>query len=259
MVPIYNQNIILLFPGFLGICLGIVCDWLVTKVPMTRGIIIRGCVHCERKFQISAQQIWPLRCNTCGSFRPLRLWIIVGILTISSIFFWNISKCELYFVCALTLMVFFTVVSVIDIEHRVILKIEIFIGLILAFLIGIFRNGILSCLFGAGVGVSLFLGSYLLGKIYVRIRYSSEMQNREIEPAIGFGDMCFGFIISLLLGWSEILIGLFLSVLFTGIFGSFILARRIVNREDTKNLYLPLTPFISLATILVLTMDLLRY
>jgi prepilin signal peptidase PulO-like enzyme (type II secretory pathway) len=162
----------------------------------------------------------------------------------------------------LVFMAIFVLITVIDVEHRLIL----FVVMRPAFLLALIYIAVLAVtyestslavdkLIGGAVGFGVFfllynggfLFTYLLGK----------MRGREIgEVAFGYGDVMLAGFGGLLLGWRYQIIAMFITV-FLGAFGAllYLTARRFLGKRYQAFAAIPYGPYIVIATLLMLLFD----
>ena len=122
---------------------------------------------------------------------------------------------KLGFVLGLVVLVFFGVVVVIDMEHRLILHPVSIFGALMGLGIGIYTNGIQETLIGGVFGFGVMWVFYKLGEWLMKM----VMRRRGGDPdevALGFGDVNLCGVLGLLLGFPGILVGLMLGVFLGG-------------------------------------------
>jgi len=113
------------------------------------------------------------------------------------------------------LMVYFGVVFVIDVEHRLIMHMVSGAGVFLGLIYGSWQHGWVSTLLGGGAGFLIMLGVYYLGEVY--IRWVARLRKQRVpDVALGFGDVNLAGVIGLFLGWPGIVAGLILAVILGG-------------------------------------------
>ena len=112
-------------------------------------------------------------------------------------------------------MVYFGVVFVIDVEHRLIMHMVSGAGVFLGLIYGSWQHGWVSTLLGGGAGFLIMLGVYYLGEVY--IRWVARLRKQRVpDVALGFGDVNLAGVIGLFLGWPGIVAGLILAVILGG-------------------------------------------
>jgi len=145
-------------------------------------------------------------------------------------------------------MVYFALVAVIDIEHRLILHPVSLVGAVLGAISGTVLHGFLPTLLGGAAGFAIMLVLYLLGVVF--LKWVSRRRGEPVdEVALGFGDVNLGGINGLLLGWPGIIAGLFLAILIGGLISGLYLVYQLVRRRYRAFAALPYGPFLILSVL----------
>ncbi|MEE8355787.1 MAG: A24 family peptidase, partial [Anaerolineales bacterium] len=156
---------------------------------------------------------------------------------------------------ALVWLLYFSLVTVIDIQHRLILHpvsmTGAVLGLIYGSLNGSLDHGFEQTIIGGVAGFGIMLVFYFLGELFVRILSKSRGENIE-EVALGFGDVNLAGVIGLLLGWPGIVLGIFLAILIGGIVSGIFLLMQKLQKKYNAFQALPYGPFLVLSTIALL-------
>jgi prepilin signal peptidase PulO-like enzyme (type II secretory pathway) len=147
----------------------------------------------------------------------------------------------LQFAYWLAYMAIFVLITVIDLEHRLILFVVIIPSYILALIDAAttsYGADIGAALLGAGLGFGVFFLLYVGGFIFTYV--IGQIQGTEIkEVAFGYGDVMLITLAGLILGWQPLIVAMFITV-FLGAFGA-ILYLIIRNLAGSKyNLFTPL-------------------
>jgi prepilin signal peptidase PulO-like enzyme (type II secretory pathway) len=159
------------------------------------------------------------------------------------------------FIVWLIYMAIFMLITVIDLEHRLILFVVIIPSCVLALLDAAFLNyganlkdSILGALIGFGIFFLLYVGgfffTYILGKL----------RGEEInEVAFGYGDVMLITLSGLILGYQALILAMFITV-FLGAFGAiiYLIIRRLAGRHYSLFTPLPYGQYIIIATIIML-------
>jgi len=153
-------------------------------------------------------------------------------------------------------------VALIDLEHRLVLRLVSIAGLDVCAGAGILMRGWQDTLFGLLGGIAIMLVFYLVGMIFTRLRARRLGQNaQEAEEAFGSGDVTLGGLLGLFLGWPLIAYDILLGLLLYGAISLFIiLALALANRyrEQAWTIFLPLGPgFILVALSMIYLPELL--
>lgn len=159
------------------------------------------------------------------------------------------------FVFWLLYLALFALITVIDLEHRLILFVVIVPSLALALLdslITAYPPNVGDALLGAAIGFGAFFLLYLGGFVFTALM--SRARGQEIdEVAFGYGDVMLITLAGLILGWRALIVTMFLTV-FLGALGAllYLLARRLMRRGYSVFTPLPYGQYIVIATTLML-------
>ena len=152
-------------------------------------------------------------------------------------------------------MAIFVLITVIDLEHRLILFVVIIPSYVIALLDTVttdFRPDLGQALLGAAIGFAIFFLVYLGGFLFTKVM--GRMQGQEItEVAFGYGDVMLITLSGLILGAGPLLLTMFITV-FLGAAGAilYLVARRIRGKHVSAFTPLPYGQYIVIATILML-------
>ena len=234
------QTIIIIIIGWLAGCL---VNYLADVLPIRRKLTSPFCLSCEATQSYRNYLIWPRRCETCGKRRPIRTWIVEVIYIFIALWLWNFPPDHLGFGVGFTLLIYFGLVVVIDLEYRLILHPVSLIGGILGLIIGIWLHGITNTLIGGIAGFGIMFALYFLGAMLAKVIAKAKNQTID-EDALGFGDVMLGSVLGLLLGWPGIVLGLILAVLIGGLVSMFYVVWLLVKGEYKSFIAIPYGPFL---------------
>ena len=173
------------------------------------------------------------------------MWVVEGLAVVGAVWFWSSPEVvrQLGPVAGAVVLVYFAVVVVIDVEHRLILHPVSRFGAVMAALIGVALYGVWPALIGGVVGYGVMLGLYYFGHLFVRL--VSKIQGKPLdEVALGFGDVNLSGVLGLLLGWPNVLVGLFLSILLAGFASLVLVLVRLAARRFRAFIAIPYGPFL---------------
>ncbi len=154
-------------------------------------------------------------------------------------------------------MAIFVLITVIDIEHKLILFSVIIPSSLLAILDAVVtptqhQPTLGGALIGGALGFGVFFLLYLGGALYVYI--VNTVQNRNIqEVAFGYGDVMMATLSGLILGWQPLIFAMFITV-FLGAFGAlaWLISRRFSSTGYSMFTALPYGPYIVAGTFIML-------
>lgn len=209
------------------------------------------CRHC------TASRPWPAwiaivsifvggdRCAYCASglgVRPVAVELTsVGL----GVWLFLRDPDPIVFLPALLVGLTFVLIAVIDIEHRLILRVVVAPAAVLFLAIGSLQatRGPVKTALGGIAGFAILWLMYLLGILLSRWIARRRGQALE-EVAFGFGDVMLGGLIGLVVGWPGILVAVVLGVLAAGIFSLGVLGVKLVQRRYTPYMPIPYGPFL---------------
>jgi leader peptidase (prepilin peptidase) / N-methyltransferase len=152
-------------------------------------------------------------------------------------------------------MAIFVLITVIDVEHKLILFVVIIPSAILTVVDALTTNAppnLERSLTGGLLGFGTFFVLYLGGIAYVYI--ANQVQGRNIsEVAFGYGDVMMALLSGLILGLGDMLFAMFLTVIL-GALGAllYLVGQRIAGRSSSMIAALPYGPYIVAGTALML-------
>lgn len=159
------------------------------------------------------------------------------------------------FIFWLVYMAIFMLITVIDLEHRLILFVVIIpsgiIALIDAALLG-YGADLGGALLGAVLGFVIFFLLYVGGFIFTAVLGNLRGQKID-EVAFGYGDVMLITISGLILGWQALIVAMFITVIL-GALGAivYLIVRRLAGRHYSLFTPLPYGQYIIIATALML-------
>lgn len=160
--------------------------------------------------------------------------------------FLSLSSLPLNPFLALGILTYFGLVTVIDIEHRLILHNVSLVGALLAALAGTWLKGWQSALLGGLGGAGIMFLFYLFGILFARFR-AQKRGSDDGEEALGFGDVTLSGVLGLLLGWPDVLLMLICGILLGGLSSLLIVGAQALFRR-----YQPLETFTAYGPYLIL-------
>lgn len=152
-------------------------------------------------------------------------------------------------------------ITVIDIEHRLILFVVIIPAVILTLVFNFlwpdtlpdggnrpFKEFLFGGLLGGGVFFAMFMGGGVFADVVSAVR------NRRLdEVPFGFGDVLLGILCGCMIGWRAMIFALFITV-FAGAIGAlvYLISRALLRRHYAVFTPLPYGPYIVLGTVVMM-------
>jgi leader peptidase (prepilin peptidase) / N-methyltransferase len=233
----------------LGWFSGALINYFADVLPVKRRLVKPVCPVCsEEKSWLSV--VWPW-IGSHPDHPRLRPWLVLGLSIVLICLTYLFPSDSLGFWVGWIWVMYFALVVVIDMEHRLILHPVSLFGAFLGLVTGWFEHGFWTTLLGGMVGFGIMLGLYFLGILFVRLM--SKIRNQEInEIALGFGDVNLSGVIGLLLGWPGVLAGLVGAIILGGVSSGFYLAWQALNKQYQAFSALPYGPFLAVSALLLL-------
>lgn len=229
-----------------------VVNYLADVLPINRRLVRPSCSNCGNSLSIYNYILWPVKCSSCGKWVEIRHWLVrIALITIMVMISVSNANKELNFILALLIVAYFILVSIIDLEHRLIIHPVSLAGAVLGAGIGFYLHGVTSSLLGGLAGFLCMLLLYLFGTLFVtwlaRVRKHSSG-----EDALGFGDVILGGVLGLFLGYPGIFIAIMLAILSAGIVSLVYIFVVVLRKKYHANLTIPYGPFLVLGAFILL-------
>ena len=233
----------------LGLVFGAVVNVLADDLPpdelgLKHSLRLPHCAYCGAEYAPRhwlALAHWVLRrgsCGHCGATRRLRHVVVELVLGLCLAGMWVWARGQwLAFLPAAVLTFIFALLSIIDIEHRLVLwRVVLPAAVVIALMQAVNRGG-WKTLLGGLAGYGLVMGMFLLGQLFSM--GLARVRGRPIdEVAFGSGDINLAALVGLAVGWPEILLALVVTIFSGGIFALVYLVVQALRRR-----YNPYTPF----------------
>jgi leader peptidase (prepilin peptidase)/N-methyltransferase len=248
-----------LLTAFLGLLAGGLLNVLADDLPQRRPPGLPACHHCG---QVHPPHYWLAvvgylfggRCPRCGSPVRLRNVLVEVIAALALVYLWSrFGATPFYFAFTAIMVAILLLVTVIDVEHRLILRVVMGPAVLLALLGGVLDpgKGWERALLGGGVGFGVTYLFYVLGGLFARA--ASRVRGTELtEVAFGWGDVMLGTFIGVALGWPSILFALLIAVFAGGLAGAvYLVVLRLLGRGSAF-VAIPYGPFLALGCLVML-------
>jgi len=237
--------------GLIGLALGVVINALADQLPpdesdQQRPLQAPSCRACGQPF---AAADWPAlahlllargRCAHCGAWRGWRAPLVEAVCAAGAVYLWRWADGDVGgFYAAVIVSFIFLLIAVIDIEHRLVLWRVVWVSAIVLAVLGSLspERGWQKTLTGGLVGYGLVFVMFLFGQAYMWLAARRRGQPLE-EIAFGGGDVNLAGLVGLAVGWSGVLLAVFIGILTAGLFSLGVLVVQILRRR-----YNPHTPF----------------
>src|SRR5678816_4800405 len=147
------MEITLLIPAILGWFAGLFINYVSDVLPLTRRFTPPVCSECQTPFSLS-DYVTLRACRNCGKARSLRTWLVQILTTAAFVYFWLHPSKALGIPLGMIVIIYFGIITVIDLEHRLILHPTSLVGAVLGLVVGTYIHSRTSGLL-LGVGKSL--------------------------------------------------------------------------------------------------------
>lgn len=252
----------IIVPVLLGWLAGLFVNYTADVLPITRRFSQPACSHCQTPFTW-ADYLMLRTCRACGRGRNLRTWLVQFVAVGSFAYFWLFPSNALGYWLGAIILIYFGIITVIDLEHRLILHPTSLFGAILGLGVGTylyytalkysFFASIGASLLGGLIGFGVMFLFYQLGAIVARYRarkLQAAGQDDDGEEALGGGDVYLLGVLGLMVGSKFIPDVLARGVILGGLVSLlFILAMLLRHRYSSDSLmtFIPYGPYFILA------------
>ena len=250
------MDVILNIPILIGWLAGLVVNYLADVLPFTRRFSQPTCSQCDAQF--AWKNYFFFRPCPNGHPRKLRLWLVQAVMLALSVYTWIKPPSRLGYSFGLVLIIYFGIVFVIDMEHRLILHPTSIFGSFLGLIAGWLNWGLVPTLKGGLCGLLVMMALYLFGVLFTRMRAKRLLamgQEADDEEALGAGDVILLTILGLILGWPLIWFGMLFGILLGGFFSLLLVLWLVISRKYEKNalmLFIPYGPYFITSAFLII-------
>jgi hypothetical protein len=251
-----SMAITLITPILIGWLAGLAVNYLADVLPFTRQLSQPACPQCNTPFAWKDYFLFQPCPN--GHKRKFRLWLVQTAMLALSIYIWIKPPSKLGYLIGLLLIIYFCLIFVIDMEHRLILHPTSIFGSFLGLLVGWLKWGLVPTLLGGLCGLLIMLALYFFGVLFTRIRSKrmlAQGQEADDEEALGAGDVILLTILGFILGWPLIWFGMLFGILLGGFFSLMLVLWLVVSRKYEKNalmLFIPYGPYFITSAFLIM-------
>jgi prepilin signal peptidase PulO-like enzyme (type II secretory pathway) len=224
-----------------GLVSGLLINYLADVLPATRRL---------------SRPLWTQGPFTHYLAKP-RVSLVLGLAIGAAILLYRYPPLNFPILQLSVVLLFFAAVTVIDIEHRVVMHPVSIVGALALGAIGVARHGVTSTLIGGAVGFGLMLGLYFLGDWLGRAMAAMRKEPWE-ETALGFGDVNLAGVIGLLMGWPAVIVALFSGMLVAGVYSMGYLIVTWLQRKYSAFASIPYAPFLCIGTLALVLISIYR-
>jgi prepilin signal peptidase PulO-like enzyme (type II secretory pathway) len=253
------MNVSLLIPVALGWIAGLFINYTADVLPHTRRFSQPVCRNCQVPFSW-ADYLTLRACRSCGIVRSLRTWIVQILMAASFTYFWLNPPKGLGLPLSLIVLTYFAIITVIDLEHRLILfptsvfgaALGLFVGTVIyqrAFEVPLV-SAVGASLLGGVIGFGTMLLLYQFGTLVARYRAGKMQaagQADDEEEALGGGDVYLAGVLGLMLGYRFILYGLAVGILLGGLGSLALIITSLLQRRYSSRslmIFIPYGPYL---------------
>src|SRR5215216_4311441 len=248
-----RMDVTLLIPVVFGWFAGLFINYVSDVLPFTRRFSQPTCPECQTPFSW-ADYLTLRACRKCGKSRSLRTWLVQILTTASFVYFWLFPSKSLGIPLGMIVIIYFGIITVIDLEHRLILHPTSLAGAVLGLIVGTVihsradglllgaAKSLLGGLFGFGVMFLLYQFGALVARIRARKMQAAGQADDE-EEALGGGDVYLAGVLGLMLGWPFIVRALILGILLGGLFSIVLLLTLVVRRRYSNEALMTFIPY----------------
>lgn len=248
----------------IGLAAGGVINWLADGLPPNPAgdrppLRAPHCLHCGQPWAPKhwlGLAHWALaggRCAACARRRSWRAPVVEVGAALGAVYLWHWAGGEVArFYAAVTVSFIFLLITVIDIEHRLILWRVVWVSAVVLTVLGGFSadRGWQKTLVGGLAGYGLVFGLFLAGQLYMWVvaRVRGEPLD---EIAFGGGDVNLAGLIGLAVGWSGVLVALLIGVVTAGVFSIGLLLWQVARRRYNPHMPFAYGPFLVLGALMI--------
>ncbi len=253
-----RMDVKLLIPIILGWFAGLFINYLSDVLPFTRRFSQPACPECQTPFSW-ADYLTFRSCEHCGKKRSLRTWLVQILTVVAFTYFWVFPSKALGIPLGMLVLIYFGIITVIDLEHRLILHPTSLAGAVLGLTTGTYLNsrindqgfllGLGKSLLGGVIGFGVMFLLYQLGTLVARYRarrLQTAGQADDGEEALGGGDVYLAGVLGLMLGLDFIGLALAWGIILGGLVSFlFILVLLLRRRYSSASLmtFIPYGPY----------------
>lgn len=250
------MNLSLIIPLFAAIAIGVAVNYLADVLPITRSFSEPVCLKCGAKFHLRDYLL--LRPCRNGHKRSVRTLTNLIFIASSSLYIWFHPPEKIGYTIGLILIAYFSLIFIIDLEHRLILHPTSVAGIVIGLVAGLIKRGAAPTLLGGLGGLIIMLFLYFMGVLFARFRarrMAAAGQETDDEEALGAGDVILVTILGLIVGWPLIWFGLLAGIMLGGAVSISLLVWLVISGQYSKNalmMFIPYGPYFITSTFVII-------
>ena len=234
----------------IGLISALTVNYLADVLPLFRKFAPPVCLECHNPFKWG-RYILMQSCSQCGARRKIRASLLIIVFPLFMVWMWLYPPARTGFWLGWVVLVYFSLVAVIDIEYRAILHPVSAFGAVIGLAVGVNARSLLDTLIGGFAGAGIMLVLYYFGIAFIRIL--SKIRKQEIdEIALGFGDVILGGILGLTVGWPEIIGAIFTAIMIAGLVSALMILVSLALKRYKALVAIPYAPFLLLGAAIFL-------
>lgn len=249
---------VIVLSALLGWVVGVTANVLADSLPVVRRPRMPCCPSCSApRGPIEWSALVALmaargRCAYCSTPRGVRPLMVELVSIVGAVLLTQRVAGPAALLVGSVVAFVFLLITVIDLEHRLILHIVVFPAALVLGLMQILdpSRGAAKTLLGGLAGAGSFFVLYLLGDVFARVLARARGRPLD-EVALGFGDVTLAGLIGLIVGWPAVVLALLVGIVTAGLFSLGYLFVMMARRRYTAFTPIPYGPFLILGASLV--------
>jgi leader peptidase (prepilin peptidase)/N-methyltransferase len=241
-----------------GLTIGAGLNALADALPAGRPLGRPACAHCgqphpPRYWVAVAALLFGGRCRQCGTRIGARHALVELAAALALAYTWARWGWSWLFAANAAAVLWLLLITVIDAEHRLILRVVVYPAAVFALAWGLLDadKGASRTLIGGAVGFGVTYLFYIFGRLFARA--AGRLRGEALtEVAFGWGDVNFGLFIGLAVGWPGALFALAIAVFAGGVAGAALLLFTRLRGQNAAFMAMPYGPFLALGALTML-------
>lgn len=244
-------------PLVIGWVSGWIVNYLSDVLPATRRLSAPACLQCGAS--IPWREYLLFRKCPNGHVRYPRAWVVQAASIAMSAYASFHPPAKIGYWAGLPLLIYFGIVIVIDVEHKLILHPTSIAGSLLALMLGLASHGLAATLWGGLTGLLVMLVFYYFGALFARLRTKrmrAQGLEADEEESLGQGDVILVAILGLLVGGPTLtLVMIILSILLGGLVSFLLVVGMMLSRRYNENalmMFIPFGPYFAIGAAIII-------